>query len=47
MRGLKIAAIAAVSLLLVTVLLVGNAIWKYSLMKQERMLIKAGEEAQV
>ena len=34
-------------LLVVTVLLVGNAIWKYSLMKQERMLIKAGEEAQV
>ena len=34
-------------LLVVTVLLVGNAIWKYSLMKQERMLIKAGEESQV
>ena len=34
-------------LLVVTVLLVGNAIWKYSLMKQERSLIQAGEEARV
>lgn len=32
-------------LLVVTVLLVANGIWKYSLMKQERALIKAGEEA--
>lgn len=34
-------------LLVVTVLLVANGIWKYSLMKQERALIKAGEEARV
>lgn len=34
-------------LLVVTVLLAVNAIWKYSLMKQERALIKAGEEARV
>ena len=34
-------------LLVVTVLLAGNAIWKYSLMKQERALIQKGEEARV
>lgn len=34
-------------LLVVTVLLVGNALWKYSLMKQERALIQKGEEARV
>ena len=34
-------------LLVVTVLLAANAIWKYSLMKQEQALIKAGEEARV
>ena len=34
-------------LLAVTALLVGNAIWKAVLMKQERALIAKGEEAQV
>lgn len=34
-------------LLIVTVLLVGNALWKRSLMKQERVLIAQGEEARV
>lgn len=34
-------------LLIVTVLLVGNALWKRSLMKQERALIAQGEEAKV
>lgn len=34
-------------LLIVTVLLVGNALWKRSLMKQERALIAQGEEARV
>ena len=34
-------------LLVVTVLLVGNALWKRSLMKQERALIAQGEEAKV
>ena len=34
-------------LLVVTVLLAGNAIWKFSLMKQERALIQKGEEARV
>ena len=34
-------------LLVVTALLVGNAIWKAVLMKQERALIAKGEEAQV
>ncbi len=34
-------------LLIVTVLLVGNAFWKRSLMKQERALIAQGEEARV
>ena len=32
-------------LLIVTVLLLGNAVWKWSLMKQERALIAQGEEA--
>ena len=34
-------------LLVVTVLLAANAVWKYSLMKQERALIQRGEEARV
>lgn len=34
-------------LLVVTVLLVANAFWKQSLMKQERVLIAQGEEARV
>lgn len=34
-------------LLVATVLLVGNALWKWSLMKQERALIATGEEARV
>ena len=34
-------------LLLATVLLLGNAVWKWSLMKQERALIAQGEEAKV
>ena len=34
-------------LLVVTALLVGNALWKSSLMKQERLLIQQGEEARV
>ena len=34
-------------LLVVTALLVGNAIWKAVLMKQERALIAKGEEARV
>lgn len=34
-------------LLVVTVLLVANAFWKQSLMKQERVLIAQGEEAKV
>ncbi len=34
-------------LLVVTALLVGNAIWKHCLMKQERALIAQGEEARV
>ena len=33
-------------LLVVTVLLVANAVWKVSLMKQERALIEKGKEAQ-
>lgn len=34
-------------LLVVTILLVANAFWKQSLMKQERVLIAQGEEAKV
>ena len=34
-------------LLAVTALLVGNAVWKAILMKQERALIAKGEEARV
>ena len=34
-------------LLVVTILLVANAFWKQSLMKQERVLIAQGEEARV
>ena len=33
-------------LLVVTVLLVANAVWKGSLMKQERALIEKGKEVQ-